>query len=118
MKFANLLLCTAALTAAFAPAAYALSSGWAVVNAGGIPIRSQNISAVSHPGTGTYIVDFTHSVKKCVFTATIGDASPGTPPAGYVTVAGANGDAPGVYVAVFDKNGDAADIGFHLNVRC
>jgi len=118
MKFANLLLCTAALTTAFAPAAYALSSGWAVINAAGIPIHGQNIGAVSHPGTGTYIVDFTHSVKKCAYTATIGDGSAGTPPAGYVTVAGASGDAPGVFVAVFDENGNVADIGFHLNVRC
>lgn len=118
MKFVKLLLCTAVLSASFAPAALALSSGWAVINSAGIPIRGQNIGAVSHPGTGTYIVDFTHSVKKCVFTATLGNDSPGEPLPGYVTVAGANADAPGVFVTTFGANGNSLDMPFHLNVRC
>lgn len=117
MKFANL-LCIAALTTAFAPAAYAASSGWATINSSGIPIHSENISAVSHAGAGSYIVDFTHSVKKCTFTATIGDPSSGTPPPGYITVAGANADPTGVYIATFNAAGNSSDMGFHLNVRC
>lgn len=118
MRTARLLLCAAVLSAGMALPALAASSGWAVVDATGALVGGSIAAGATHHGTGTYTVDFNHSVKKCAFTASVGDPGFGTAPAGYVTVASANGDLTGVYVAVFDRFGAPADIGFHLNVRC
>lgn len=124
MKNAKLLLAAALASASgFVPADAkapppALSSGWAVVDSSGTLLRGETAQSVTHNATGTYVVDFAHTVKNCAYTASVGDGSSGTPPPGYVTIAGANGDVQGVYVAVFDRHGHAADIGFHLNVRC
>ena len=106
--------CTASLAGAPPPAG---ASAFAVVGSDGSLVRGNAIGA-SQINTGAYIVEFGHSVKRCVFTATTGSTSVGTPPDGSVTVAGANGDPTGVYVTTFNATGDAADAAFHLNVRC
>jgi hypothetical protein len=92
-------------------------SGFAVVDSSGALERGTATGA-SRSGTGTYAVEFSHSVKKCVFTATTGSTSVGAPPNGYVTVAGEGEDPNGVFVATFDPTGAPADLAFHLNVLC
>ncbi len=97
----------------------ARASGFAVVDDGGNLIRGKNASSASHLNTGIYEVDFSNSVKKCVFTATTGlPGSDGSNHAGFVTVAGRGSNDNGIFVTTFDAHGDAADLGFHLNVRC
>ncbi len=118
MRTASLLIGAAVLCVAAAPSALAITSGWAVVSASGFLERGKNATLAAHSGTGTYSVDFSHSLTNCSYTATIGDGAAGTPPPGYVTLAGAAGDPQGVFVTVFDRLGNPADIGFHLNVRC
>jgi hypothetical protein len=110
---ATAILCTAS----FAKTPPAGGSGFAVVESNGALVRGTALSAV-RSGVGTYSVEFAHAVKKCVFTATTGSTTTGTPPNGYVTVAGSGGDANGVFVATYDFTGTPADFSFHLNVRC
>lgn len=118
MKTFKVFVLSAVAAAAITPA-LALSSGFAVVNSNGTLARGAAVQGSQRNATGSYTVDFLHSVKNCVFTATTGlSGSVGDPPNGYVTVAGANGDTKGVYVATFDASGNPADLGFHLNVRC
>lgn len=94
-------------------------SGFAVVDKGGDLIRGKNATTAAQLDTGIYTVDFSSSVKKCVFTASTGlPNSDGSNVAGFVTVAGRGGDDNAVYIRTFDANGDPTDIGFHLNVRC
>jgi hypothetical protein len=92
-------------------------SGFAVVDSSGTLVRGTATGA-SRSGVGTYSVEFAHPVKKCVFTASTGSASVGTPPNGFVTVSGEIADANGVFVATYDSTGASADMDFHLNVRC
>lgn len=104
--------------AAFAaPPARDTTSGFAVVDSSGTVVRGTAIGA-SHAGDGFYIVEFDHSVKKCVFTATTGSTTTGTPPDGFATVVGSGNDPNGVIVTTYDTTGAAADYSFHLNVRC
>jgi hypothetical protein len=94
-------------------------SGFAVVDKDGDLIRGRNASTAEHLNTGIYEVDFSSSVKKCVYTATTGlPGSEGSNVAGFVTVAGRGSNEDGVYVTTFNAKGMATDIGFHLNVRC
>jgi len=95
----------------------ASASGFAVVDSSGTLVRGTAIG-VSRAGDGFYIVNFDHAVKKCVFTATTGSATTGTPPAGFATVVGSGNDPDGVIVTTYDTTGAAADYSFHLNVRC
>lgn len=97
----------------------AAHSGFAVVGSDGTLVRGGNTTGAIHLGTGIYEVDFSSSVKKCVFTATIGlPGSDGTNSPGFVTVAGRGGNDDGVYLRTYDQKGNSADFGFHLNVRC
>lgn len=121
MKTHRILVLAAALIASAATTAADSSrvtaSGFAVVDSSGTLVRGNALN-VSHAGDGFYIVDFDHSVKKCVFTATTGSATTGTPPAGFATVVGSGNDPDGVIVTTYDTTGAAADYSFHLNVRC
>jgi hypothetical protein len=93
------------------------ASGFAVVDSSGTLVRG-NALGVSHAGDGFYIIDFDHSVKKCVFTASTGSATTGTPAPGIATVVGSGNDPDGVIVTTYNTLGAAADYSFHLNVRC
>lgn len=118
MRTLKLLVLAASAVAAVTPA-LAVSSGFAVVDSDGTLARGQDAHSANHDGTGSYTVEFLHKVKGCAFTATTGlSGSVGDPPNGFVTVAGAFGDAKGVFVSTFDAAGNPADLGFHLNVRC
>ncbi len=97
----------------------AIRSGWAVVGSDGTLVRGGNTTGATHLNTGVYEVDFANSVKKCVYTATVGlPGVDGTNAASFVTVAGRGSNDDGVFVTTFDQHGDPADLGFHLNVRC
>jgi hypothetical protein len=120
MKTQDLLMTVAVVIATSpwaVPNANAAGSGFAVVNAGGDLVRGTALSAL-RTGAGAYVVTFDHNVKNCVFTATTGSASGGTPLNAYATVAGFGTDPNGVVVTTFDHAGAAADFAFHLNVRC
>lgn len=108
-----ILLCTLLASAASAGPI----SGWAIVNADGSVARGSHVASAINLSSGNYVVDFDRAVRKCTFTATLGDANDGSLP-GYVTVAAANEQKAGVYVVTFDQHGAPTDRGFHLNVRC
>jgi hypothetical protein len=115
MRTAILLLCTAFTSAVSA----ASVGGWAMVDGKGFLLRGQNAVSVNQSDNGIFIVEFTRPVKRCTFTATVGDdIDDGETTAGYVTVAAANEDPTGVYVTTFDADGTPSNRGFHLNVRC
>src|SRR5438552_18352944 len=50
--------------------------GWAVVDSNGNLIRSKNVIAVAHHGTGSYILKFTAAVDRCSYSAHL-DTDPG-----------------------------------------
>ena len=119
----TILSCAVLLAFAFAASAQtpppAHLSGFAVIDSGGDLIRNKNATGATHLSTGTYEVDFSTVVKKCVYTATTGlPGSEGSNVAGFVTVAGRGTSDNGVYVQTFNAKGVSTDIGFHLIVRC
>jgi len=117
LSCAAVLAFTIAASAQTPPPAHV--NGFAVVDSGGDLIRGKNAVTAMHLDLGIYEVDFSTSVKKCVFTATTGKPdSNGSNVAGFVTVAGRGGTDTGVYVKTFDAKGLTTDVGFHLNVRC
>ena len=121
MKTHNILALAACLIASGAAVATSVAgkaaSEFAVVDSSGTLVRG-TATSVSHAGDGFYIVDFDHTVKKCVFTATTGSATTGTPPSGIATVVGSGNDPDGVIVTTYDPTGAEVDYSFHLNVRC
>src|ERR1700739_3068865 len=118
-KILSAALMLAALTCSADAGERAIRSGWAVVQSDGTLVRGGNTTGAIHLDPGVYEVDFGHSVKKCVYTATIGlPGSDGTNAASFVTVAGRGNNVDGVFVTTFDQHGDPTDLGFHLNVRC
>src|SRR3954454_5190769 len=85
-------------------------------NAGG------NAKAISHAGTGAYVIEFGRDVSTCTAGATIAAVKTGTTtePAlngGSVTVAPGDANTK-VQVSTFDAAGAAADAGFNLLVAC
>ncbi|HEX4295138.1 MAG TPA: hypothetical protein VHZ29_13475 [Rhizomicrobium sp.] len=118
----TILSCAAMLAFAFAASAQTPPpghpSGFAVVDKDGNLIRGRNAIAATRLNAGIYEVDFSGSVKKCVFTASTGLPIDGSNVAGFVTVAGRGSNDDGVYVQTFDATGVSSDRGFHLIVRC
>jgi hypothetical protein len=92
----------------------------AVVNADGSLARgigatgSHSLSA----GSGDYEVDFNRDVTGCAYVATLGNATGGTAPNGFITDAARAGVPSGVFVKTSNTAGSPADIQFHLILAC
>jgi hypothetical protein len=68
---------------------------------------------------GFYIVRFTRNVRKCVYVATLGDASSGFPDPGEISVSNSDdGTTTGVWVKTFNSSGAETNKAFHLAAIC
>jgi hypothetical protein len=92
----------------------------AVVNADGSLARGQGAtgSFSLSAGSGDYEVDFNRDVTGCAYVATLGNATAGTAPNGFITDAARNGNPDAVFVKTSDTAGNPADIQFHLVIAC
>jgi hypothetical protein len=91
----------------------------AVVNAGGGLVRGLGAQSVLRLGPGRYEVFFTRDVRRCGYTATVGDPTNGlvyNP--GLVFTASGHLSNNGVYVETKNLGGGLADYPFHLYVAC
>ena len=93
---------------------------YAVVNADGTKAHGfpKNDVTSTNLGTGTYEVDFPQDITTCAYQATIGNASSGTAPNGFIQVDARAGQIKGVFVETTDTTGTLANRPFHLTVSC
>ncbi|AXE36442.1 hypothetical protein [Chromobacterium phragmitis] len=91
-----------------------------IVNADGtLAVGPAGASSNNFGGNyGYFEVIFPSDVSKCVYTATLGDASPTFPALGFISVTLRSGNPNGVFVRTADTNGTANDHAFHLHVQC
>jgi hypothetical protein len=92
----------------------------AVVNSDGSLARGQGAtgSLSLSPGSGDYEVDFNRDVTGCAYVATLGNATAGTAPNGFITDAARSGNPDAVFVKTSNTAGSPADIQFHLMIGC
>lgn len=93
---------------------------FAVVNSDGSLARGAGAtgSFSLSAGSGDYEVDFNRDVTSCAYVATLGNATAGTAPNGFITDAARAGNPDAVFVKTSDTAGNPADIQFHLAVVC
>jgi len=102
------------------PAGAGVKTFFAVVNSDGSLARGRGATG-SHSlssGSGDYEVDFNRDVTGCAYVATLGNATAGTAPNGFVTDAARAGVPSGVFVKTSNTAGNPADIQFHLIIAC
>jgi hypothetical protein len=90
----------------------------ATVSSTGSLVRGAGATGSLLLGTGIYEVDFSVNVSGCAYIATLGNATYGTAPAGFITDAERAGNPDGVFVKIANPSGAATDENFHLAVVC
>ena len=89
-----------------------------VTAAGGLDNSSGGGVTVTKIGTGTYEVDFAHTIVSCTAVATAGPSGSSAPTVGEVAVADRSGNNEAVFVDTNTSAGAAADRAFRLVVVC
>lgn len=102
------------------PAGSGVKVFFAVVNSDGSLARGKGAtgSFSLSAGSGDYEVDFNRDVTGCAYVATLGNATAGTAPNGFITDAARAGNPDAVFVKTSNTAGAAADIQFHLVIAC
>jgi hypothetical protein len=92
--------------------------GFAVVNSDGTLARGKNVVSTGIKGTGFFVL-FNSNIRRCVYSATSGEADRVTTPAAtFVSAEGLAGHKRGVFLQTYDSTGTAAPESFHLLVTC
>ena len=93
-------------------------NGYALVRYDGSRSGGQNVASSEHFGTGTYIIEFKSSVKKCAYLATLGRPLQTVSQQGFVSVVARPGSDSGIVVYTGDDAGNLRDRDFHVGVFC
>lgn len=92
---------------------------WAVIDNGDSMARGNDVTAVTHVGTGQYEVTFGKVMTSCTFVAGIGDSGQNVTPApGLAFVAAGHSSPNGVFVQTQNLAGALTDNSFDLQVIC
>lgn len=91
---------------------------FATVNDNGTIANSSGGVTGTDLGTGIYEINFHRDVSQCAFTATVGDAAPGSTQGHVVSATDRAGTPEAVFVRTSDSADTVVDEPFHLVVVC